>query len=350
MTARRRSDLDEDDVRIRPGRGKSRPRSKERPAHLGAIEGFIIAVDRGRFTVALGRVSDDPPTTLIHAVKARELGRKSVSIGDHVELVGDVSGAVDSRARIIRIGERHGVLRRSADDVDDVERIVVANATKLAIVVAVTNPEPRTRLIDRCLVAAYDAGLQPMLIVTKVDLAEPELLTAAYGALDIPLVFSRKGVDSADLTGLLHGEMTVLVGASGVGKSTLVNRLVPGTDRSTGIVNAVTGRGRHTSTSAVVLRLPAGGWVVDTPGVRTFGLAHVNPARVLGAFPEIAAGTDGCPRACSHDEPECALGEFVAAGHAGPSGTARLESLRRLLRSRAGEDASGERESEPEPR
>jgi ribosome biogenesis GTPase len=346
MTGRRRADLDEDDVRVRPGRGKSRPRSKERPAHLEAIPGFVIAVDRGRFTVALGAVSDDPPATLVHAVKARELGRKSVTIGDRVELVGDVSGVPDTRARIVRINERTGSLRRSADDVDTVERVFVANATKLAIVVAVANPEPRTRLIDRCLVAGYDAGLAPLLIVTKVDLAEPTELIEAYGSLGIPMVLSRKGADPADLDALLQGEMTVLVGASGVGKSTLVNRLVPGTDRSTGSVNTVTGRGRHTSTSAVVLRLPNGGWVVDTPGVRTFGLAHVDPARVFAAFPDLAAGTTDCPRACSHDEPECALPAFVAAGHAGPGGVARLDSLRRLLRSRAGEESGARTASE----
>jgi ribosome biogenesis GTPase len=128
----------------------------------------------------------------------------------------------------------------------------------------------------------------------------------------------------------------VLVGHSGVGKSTLVNALIPGTDRAIGAVNVVTGRGRHTSSSAVALRLPGGGWVVDTPGVRSFGLAHVQPDRIVHAFPDLAAGTDECPRGCTHDEPECGLDEFVAAGGAGPAGVVRLASLRRLMRSRDG--------------
>lgn len=113
---------------------------------------------------------------------------------------------------------------------------------------------------------------------------------------------------------------------------------MPEAHRAIGVVNAVTGRGRHTSTSAVALKLPGGGWVVDTPGVRSFGLGHVDPASFIEHFEDLAPGTDGCPRGCTHDEPHCALDEWVAQGHAGPSGPARLESLRRLLRSRTGED------------
>jgi ribosome biogenesis GTPase / thiamine phosphate phosphatase len=138
--------------------------------------------------------------------------------------------------------------------------------------------------------------------------------------------------DLGPLRGRLAGHRTVLVGHSGVGKSTQVNRLVPGAARATAEVNAVTGRGRHTSTSAVALELPDGsGWVIDTPGIRSFGLAHVDPARVIQAFPDLAAGTGDCPRSCSHDEPDCALDAWVAEGHADP---ARLDSYRRLLRTR----------------
>ena len=125
-----------------------------------------------------------------------------------------------------------------------------------------------------------------------------------------------------------------MVGHSGVGKSTLVNALVPGTDRAIGHVNAVTGRGRHTSTSALMLRLPDGeGWIVDTPGIRSFGLAHVQPGQLIGAFPDLEELTDACPRGCTHGEgePECGLDDAVAEGRTEPE---RVESFRRLLASR----------------
>jgi len=336
----KRRDLDEDDVRIRPGRGKSRPRSKERPSHDDADAGFVVAVDRGRFTVVLG--TPDEPGVEVYSVKARELGRKGVVVGDRVAIVGDLSGKPDTLARVVRVETRATALRRSADDDDPIERVLVANADQLVLVTALADPEPRPRMIDRVLVAAYDSGLSPLLVLTKSDLRSPDELLESYGALDVPFVVTRQdGVDPievAELQERLRGHVSVLIGHSGVGKSTLVNALVPDADRSVGRVNDVTGRGRHTSTSAIALQLPHGGWVVDTPGVRSFGLAHVDPQRVILAFPDLQAGTDDCPRACTHDEPECALDAWVAEGHAGSGGPARLESLRRLLRSRAGGD------------
>jgi ribosome biogenesis GTPase len=334
--SRKPRDLDEDDVRVRPGRS-TRPRSRLRPAHDEATPAFVLAVDRGRFTCEVG----DREVT---AVRARELGRKSVVVGDRVGLVGDVSGRTDTLARLIRIEPRASVLRRSADDNDEIERIIVANAEQLAIVCAVANPEPRTRLIDRYLVAAFDGGLEPLLVLTKADVADPGPLIEAYALLDLRVVVTRDGRPTAELREVLHNRLTVLAGNSGVGKSTLINALVPGADRATGVVNEVTGRGRHVSTSAVVLDLPGGGRVIDTPGVRSFGLAHVDVDRVVTAFPDLAPGTAECPRGCQHVAPtaeevsrpdddiaRCALDDWVAAGHAEP---ARLDSLRRLLSAR----------------
>lgn len=323
----RRSDrtehYDEDDVRVRPGRS-SRPRSRLRPAHSDAAGGQVLAVDRGRVTVRL----DTDERIDVQAVKARELGRRALAVGDRVSLVGDLSGAADTLARVVRLTPRTTVLRRSADDDDPVERVLVANAEQLVMVVAVADPEPRPRLIDRYLVAAYDAGLTPLLCLTKTDLGDPSDLLAAYAPLGFAHVELGRGLAVDPLRALLVGRVSVLVGHSGVGKSTLVNALVPGTDRAVGVVNTVTGRGRHTSSSAVALELPEGGWVIDTPGVRSFGLAHVSPESVLRAFDDLAGATADCPRGCTHDELECALDAWVGAGHSDP---ARLDSLRRLL-------------------
>jgi ribosome biogenesis GTPase / thiamine phosphate phosphatase len=316
-------DLDEDDVRVRPSRG-SRPRTKDRPRHDDATTGVVVAVDRGRYAT---RVDGRDVT----AMKARELGRRGVVVGDRVGLVGDVSGETDTLARIVRVAPRVSTLRRTADDTDPFERVIVANAEQLVIVTALADPPPRPRLIDRCLVAAFDAGMTPVLCLTKSDLAGPEDLLDAYGALDVSAVVVHRGGSLDALRDRLRDRSSVLVGHSGVGKSTLVNALVPGADRAIGVVNAVTGRGRHTSSSAIALELPEGGWVIDTPGVRSFGLAHIDLTRVIRAFPDLEEGTRDCPRGCTHDEEECALDAWVAAGHSDPL---RLASLRRMLRSR----------------
>ena len=307
-------------------RRRTRPRTKDRPAHADAVEGRVVTVDRGRYTTLVdGRT--------VTAMKSRPLGRKGVVVGDGVRLVGDLSGEEGTLARIVEVAERRTVLRRTADDDDPVERVIVANAEQLVVVASTTDPEPQPRLIDRALVAAFDAGLDPLLCVTKADLAGPEALLSTYRPLEVPHVVTARSRGLPELRERLRGRVSVLLGSSGVGKSTLVNALVPGSARATGQVNAVTGRGRHTSTSVLMLALPGGGWIVDTPGIRSFGLAHVRPARLIGAFPDLDALTGECPRGCTHGagEPECGLDEAVSDGRAEPD---RVDSFRRLQASR----------------
>lgn len=324
----------------RPSRFNSPRRSKDRPDFSQAVVGMVTAVDRGRITCVHPIDAQHENQTTVIAVKARELGRKGVVVGDHVRLVGDLSGKTDSLARLVEIVERESVLMRTADDSDPVERVIVANADQMAIVVAVANPEPRFGLIDRALVAAYDGNLEPILVITKTDLADPSTILDNYIGLDIRhyLIDQKSGSGVSEFRDALLGHQTVLIGHSGVGKSTLVNSLIPDADRATGDVNDVTGRGKHTSTSAVALPIPQdSGWVIDTPGIRSFGLAHVDSATIIDYFPELIDGAVDCPRACTHVSatgdapPDCAIDEYVASGQAGAAGYSRLKSLRRLL-------------------
>lgn len=315
---------------------RSRPRTKDRPDYSAAEIAQVITVDRGRFRCR------SATGLAITAKKARQLGRKGVIVGDRVRLTGDLSGAEGSLARIVEVVERATVLRRTADDTDTAERPIVANADQLLIVAALADPPPRPGMIDRILVAAYEAGIVPILCLTKADLASPDELLADYAPLGVRIVVSNPETSLDEITELLRDHVTVLVGHSGVGKSTLINRLVPGADRSTGTVNEVTGRGRHTSSSAVLLDLPGGiGQVIDTPGVRSFGLNHVTAEAVLTAFTDLYDFTDDCPRACPHDGQalDCALDQAVASGKL--SGE-RLESFRRII------DALGRRTPDDE--
>lgn len=328
-------DFDESSIRVRPNPKANRPRTKRRPAHEDAQIGRVIGVDRGRYTVMLDEDTADEHT--ITTTRARELRRAPIVTGDQARVVGDTSGDEGTMGRIVGIVERTSLLRRSADDTDQVERVIVANADQMLIVVAAADPEPRARLVDRYLVAALDAGVRPLLVVTKTDLADPAPFLSHFDGLDLRVFTSAEEKMPTDEIGAaLIGHSTVFVGHSGVGKSTLVNALVPSAGRATGHVNQVTGRGRHTSSSTVSLRYesPAGtGWVIDTPGVRSFGLGHVDPANILASFTDLADIAADCPRGCTHlsDASDCALVEAAERGELSASARARLDSLQRLL-------------------
>lgn len=346
-------DIGTDDprVRVRPGKS-SRPRTKVRPDWSSKPLGQVIAIDRGRYAVLM------QDGTHVFAVRARELGRGSIIIGDRVRLTGDLSGRTDTLGRIVCVEERTTVLRRSLEDAPDHrgEKAIVANAQTMVIVTALADPPPRMGMIDRCLVAAHEAGLEPIVCLTKADLADPAPLIEAYRDFDLRFVVTAVGASTHspdtvedspaqaglnELRELLHDRFSVLVGHSGVGKSTLINDLVPGAGRAVGHVNEVTGRGRHTSTSSQAFELPGGGWIVDTPGVRSFGLGHVSVDDVLNVFPDVADASSWCLPLCSHREEAtaCALDQWRVGGdpfntideEVSERRSSRVASVRRLL-------------------
>jgi len=343
-------DLDEDDVRSRPARS-TRPRTKDRPDYSKAKQALVIAVDRGRTTCITldsqvgnsqtgnSQAGNSQGDEVITAMKSRELGRKSVVVGDVVGIVGDTTGDAGTLARIVTVSPRRNSLTRTVDDSAEMERMIVANVEQMAIVIASANPEPRHGFVDRALVVAFDQGIKPIIIVTKCDLADAKEFLTSYDDLEVEILKTQRGADLSQIRAALSNKKTVLLGHSGVGKSTLVNALVDSADRATGIVNEVTGRGRHTSSSALALRLnplsPAEnksglretGWIIDTPGVRSFGVAHIDSKRVIGAFTEFSEAIEHCPKNCSHNEESCALNSWDLDA----TSKSRLESLRRLM-------------------
>lgn len=199
------------------------------------------------------------------------------------------------------------------------EKLIAANATQIVLVVA-SEPAFSAELISRALVAAAHQKLRALIVLNKCDLADAlpaaRARLAPYVALGIPVVELSALTDATPLAAPLRGELSVLVGQSGMGKSTLVNALVPGAAAATREVSAALDSGKHTTTHARLYALPGGGGLIDSPGLQEFGLAHLSRGQVELGFAEFLPHLDRCRfRDCRHEnDPGCALRQAVADG------------------------------------
>lgn len=234
---------------------------------------------------------------------------------------------------ITALTERQNVLHRP--DIKGQLRPVAANI-QLLLVVFAPEPAPQANLLDRYLVAAEHIGIEAALVLNKADLLKdafwPEQLEH-YAALGYRTLITHHGMpDASDLAGLIGTNTVVLVGQSGVGKSSLIQRMLPDESIRVGALSALADKGRHTTTTAELFHLPNGGRLIDSPGVREFGLTHITAADIALGFREFSAFLGRCRfRDCHHEqEPDCALRAAVAEGHVSE---ARFESYRQICQS-----------------
>jgi ribosome biogenesis GTPase len=240
-------------------------------------------------------------------------GKKSeLACGDRVTVMstGDAQGVVEKTT------ERRSLLYRSNDFR---QKLIAANVTQIAIVVA-TEPSFSDTLVTRCLVAADSQDIKALIVLNKCDLAGA--LPAARESLKIyrqlgyaVVELSAKECGKA-LLPYLHGETSVLVGQSGMGKSTLINALIPGANAATREISAALDSGKHTTTHARLYHLDAASDLIDSPGLQEFGLRHLDLATLEAGFPEFQPLLGQCRfRDCHHDrEPDCALRAAVESG------------------------------------
>ncbi len=296
-------------------RGRPEPSAAARAARRREAVARVVALDRGQATVVAEAPGAAGAGAAFPARYGGALRGARVAVGDRVRVSGGGRGG--GPARLVEVLPRRTVLRRTSDDLDHRERVVAANADAVAVVVGSDNLEAGLRFADRVLVAAVDGGLVALLIVTKHDLVGTAAGPVDAGALAARLAPYARAVGAivptsvvdgsglAEVRALLTGRWTVLTGHSGVGKSSLVNALVPAADHEVGEV----GRrgGRHTTVAARALPLAEGGWIVDTPGVRSFGLGMLDRAGLARCFPELVDLR--CALAdCAHaGEPGCGL-------------------------------------------
>jgi len=313
---------------------------------LPRLEGMVVGMFPGGAEV---RIGGSVMLCMIAKAFRAPAGSTALAVGDTVTVAAsrrehhDASGDDPDRAdgMILSRGPRETALSRPAPrsgkrsdeyKTEVFERVIAANMDVLLIVAATRQPPLRKRLIQRYLIIAERGEMEPVLVLNKIDLAppDPEVLDHfRQSELLIVEVSASTGQGIEELSSHLSDRRSILAGASGVGKSTLINRLVPGADLPTRTVRPGDQRGRHTTSSASVYELPGGGMLVDTPGIRELGLP-IEPAQLPWYFPEFERFTPNCKfNNCTHThEPHCAVIQAVEDGLIGAD---RFETYLQLL-------------------
>ncbi|HEX2202917.1 MAG TPA: ribosome small subunit-dependent GTPase A [Longimicrobium sp.] len=266
-------------------------------------------------------------------LKREERTGEKVVVGDRVDLAPEASGEREVWA-IERVHERRTLLARRAPGKAPRPKPIVANVDQVLIVFAAARPSPHLRMLDRFLVIAADADIEPLIVVNKVDLVGEEEARRAFAAYDragYRLLFTaaKAGIGVEALREALRGRTSALTGPSGVGKSSLLNAVQPGMGLRVAEVSEAVDKGRHTTVTAQLLPLDGGGYVADTPGLRELGLWEVETSNLQFYFPEFEPLLGGCRYpTCSHvHEPGCAV---RAAAEAGEIDFGRYDSYRRM--------------------
>ncbi|MEW5995650.1 MAG: ribosome small subunit-dependent GTPase A [Candidatus Zixiibacteriota bacterium] len=274
-------------------------------------ESGIVVATRGKFFEVRAGNGDHVLCEVRKKVKYETDSTTPVVVGDDVLITrtDNKNGAIE------KVLERRKTFERPMVGVKaERKQVLAANIDRLAVVASVKQPDLKTGLIDRMLVAAHTGGMEPLVIINKIDLGQPEgfdHIVTAYRTVTcgVSVVSAIEGTGLDDLRQSLRNQRTMFAGHSGVGKSTLLNSLIPGLDLKTKEISSYSGRGRHVTANIELFELPGSGFVVDSPGLKVMGLWDVEPRDLPHYYPEFRDYETSCRfQPCTHvHEPGCAV-------------------------------------------